>query len=75
MIRNAGLFTEQAERDRWDRLQRMSAVESIAIGEALLTSELMLLAEFSDDDHPQNLAVSLGISPQRMVRGSGEQSA
>lgn len=75
MIRNTALFADQAERDRWDRLRRMSAAESIAIGEALLTSELMLLAEFSDDDHPQSLAVSLGISPQRLNRGSGEQSA
>jgi hypothetical protein len=53
----------------------MSPAESIAIGEALLTSEIMLLAEFSDDDHPQSLAVSLGISPQRVVRGSGEPIA
>ena len=75
MIRNRALFADQVERDRWDRLQRMSPAESIAIGEALLTSEIMLLAEFSDDDHPQSLSVSLGISPQRVIRGSGEQSA
>lgn len=75
MIKNRALFADQVERDRWDRLQRMSPAESIAIGEALLTSELMLLAEFPDDDHPRSLAVSLGISPQRVVRGSGEQSA
>ncbi len=75
MIKNTALFADQVERDRWERLQRMSPAESIAIGEALLTSEIMLLAEFSDDDHPQSLAVSLGISPQRVVRGSGEPIA
>jgi hypothetical protein len=75
MIRNAGLFAEQAERDRWDRLRQMTASESIAIGEALLTSELMLLAEFADDDRPLSLARSLGISPTAEAGSGGEPDA
>lgn len=63
MIKNSKLFTAQDERDHRDRLQHMSAAESIAMGEALLTSELMTLAEFSDDDRPQSLALTLGLSP------------
>jgi hypothetical protein len=42
----------------------MTVAESIAIGEALLTSEIMTIATFSDDDHPVSLAISLGISPR-----------
>ncbi len=41
----------------------MSAEESIALGEALLSSEIMRLAEFSDDDHARSLAIGLGIKP------------
>ena len=39
----------------------MTAEESIAIGEALLTSDLMRLAQFPDDDHPRSLAIALGL--------------
>ncbi len=42
----------------------MSMEESIAVGEALLTSELMDIAEFPDDDHPMSLAIALGIDPR-----------
>jgi hypothetical protein len=35
----------------------------IAIGEALLTSEIMRLAEFPAEDHPRSLALALGIAP------------
>lgn len=41
----------------------MTVDESIAIGEALLTSEIMRLAEFPADDHPRSLALALGIPP------------
>ena len=41
----------------------MTAEDSIAIGEALLTSDVMRLAEFPDDDHPLSLAIALGIRP------------
>lgn len=64
MIRNREAFAHQAEQSRWDALRQMSAEDSIAIGEALLTSEIMTLAEFPDDDHPQSLAISLGIAPR-----------
>ncbi len=40
----------------------MTAEDSIAIGEALLTSELMDWAEFADDDRPTCLAHALGIA-------------
>jgi hypothetical protein len=39
----------------------MTVEESIAIGEALLTSDLMRLAQFPDDDHPRSLAIALGL--------------
>ena len=39
----------------------MTAGESIAVGEALLTSDLMRLAQFPDDDHPCSLAIALGL--------------
>jgi hypothetical protein len=68
MIKNPKLFATQGERDRWDRLRRMTAADSIAIGEALLTSELMTLAEFFDDDRPQSLALMLGLSPTTEAR-------
>ncbi len=68
MIKNPELFATQGERDRWDRLRRMTAADSIAIGEALLTSELMTLAEFFDDDRPQSLALMLGLSPTTEAR-------
>lgn len=68
MIKNPKLFATQGERDRWDRLRHMSAADSIAIGEALLTSELMTLAKFSDDDRPQSLALMLGLSHKTEVR-------
>lgn len=68
MIRNPEVFARQAEQSRWDALRQMTAEESIAVGEALLTSEIMTLAEFPDDDHPRSLAISLGISsPPRLM--------
>lgn len=48
----------------------MTVEESIAIGEALLTSELMRFARPPADDHPRNLAIALGIaSPSAGIRG------
>jgi hypothetical protein len=64
MIRNTETFAREMEQNRWDALRRMTVAESIAIGEALLTSEIMTIATFSDDDHPLSLAISLGISPR-----------
>jgi hypothetical protein len=55
----------------------MSAEESIAIGEALLTSDLMNVAVFPDDDHPKSLAIALGIrrtaAARQPVRDHGHQ--
>jgi hypothetical protein len=63
MIRNPNDYQRQAEQERWEALRRLTVDESIAIGEALLTSEIMRLAEFPADDHPMCLALSLGITP------------
>jgi len=64
MIKNPDEYQRTAELERWEALRRMSVEESIAVGEALLTSEIMRLAEFRDDDRPQSLAIALGIHPQ-----------
>ena len=56
-------YQRLSEEERWEALRRMTCEESIAIGEALLTSEIMDIAEFPDDDHPICLAMALGIPP------------
>ena len=63
MIKNPQAYTRQTEQERWDALRGMSVEESIAIGEALLTSAVMQLAEFPNDDSPSSLAIALGLSP------------
>jgi hypothetical protein len=63
MIRNPESYARQSEKERWDALRGMSVAESIAIGESLLTSDVMRLAEFPDDDHPLSLAIALGLRP------------
>ena len=42
----------------------MTVEESIAVGEALLTSEIMQFAGCPAGDRPQNLAIALGIAPR-----------
>jgi len=64
MITNPALYRRLRDGDRWEALQRMTPEESIALGEALLTSELMSIAEFPEEDRPLCLAISLGITPQ-----------
>jgi hypothetical protein len=61
VITNAAAYRRQSEAEDREVLARLSAEESIAIGEALLTSDLMRLAEFPDDDQPRSLAIALGI--------------
>ena len=61
MIRSEEQHRRDAEFDRWEALRRMTPEESIAIGEALLTSEIMGVASFPDDDQPCSLAIALGI--------------
>jgi hypothetical protein len=65
MIRNEVAYRRQAEQDAQADLRSMSAEESIAIGEALLTSDLMRVAVFPDEQQPLSLAIALGIDPQR----------
>ena len=40
MIKNQEIYRRRAQARRWDALERMTPEESIAIGEALLTSEI-----------------------------------
>jgi hypothetical protein len=61
MIKNPEAYRRGSEAERWEALRQMSPEESIAVGEALLTSEIMQVATFPDDDHPQSLAILLGI--------------
>jgi hypothetical protein len=65
MVIDPDTYRRLSERERDEALEGMTMEESLAIGEALLTSEIMSLAEFPDDDHPQSLAISLGISSPR----------
>lgn len=62
MIRNPHACRRAAEAERWDALRRMTAAESIAIGEALLTSDIMRFAVPFGDDRPRSLAIALGIA-------------
>lgn len=71
MIRNVDTYRRESERDRWESLRRMTPEESIAVGEALLTSEIMSLAVFPDDDEPRSLAIALGIETRDARSRSG----
>jgi hypothetical protein len=64
VIRDLEAYRELREEEYWNALSRRSIEESIAVGEALLTSEIMETAVFPDDDHPLTLARSLGIQAQ-----------
>lgn len=68
MIRDREAYARLCEREQWDALRTMSINASIAVLEALLTSELMDIAVFPDDDHPMSLARSLGIPAERLSR-------
>lgn len=61
MIKNLEIYRRRAEAQRWGALRSMSAEESIAIGEALLTSEILKLAWTGNRRRPKCLAVALGI--------------
>jgi hypothetical protein len=64
MVKDSRAYRELCEKERWEALARMSIADTIAIGEALLTSEIMNMAAFPDDDHPMSLARALGIGSQ-----------
>ncbi len=61
MIKNPERYRRRAEAMRWGALRRMSPEESIAIGEALLTSEILKHAWTKNRRRPKCLAVALGI--------------
>jgi len=61
MITDRSAYERLCERERWDTLRAMTADESIALGEALLTSELMSIAAFPDRPRPVSRAVALGL--------------
>jgi len=62
MIKNVGAYRKRAEGRRWQALRRMSPEDSIAIGEALLTSEIMTFVKSVRRERTRCLAVALGIS-------------
>lgn len=68
MIKDREAYARLCEQEQRDALQAMSIDASIAVLEALLTSELMDIAVFADDDHPRTLARSLGIPAERLRR-------
>jgi hypothetical protein len=65
VITDVRAYERLSEPERWEALRRMTVEESIALGEALLTSSLMALARFGDRPSPVSLAVALGLG----VRG------
>jgi len=68
MIKDREAYRRLCEHERWEALRAMTVEQSVAVGEALLTSELMDLAVFPDDDHPMSLARSLRIPEARLRR-------
>lgn len=62
MIKNVKTYRKHAERRRWQALQRLRPEDSIAIGEALLTSEIMAFVRSARRARTKCLAVALGIS-------------
>jgi hypothetical protein len=68
MIRNEISCRRQAEAESRAAVRRLSAAESIAIGEALLTSDIMRLAVFPYHDRPRSLAIALGIDARTAAR-------
>lgn len=59
MITDLRAYERLCERERWEELRRMSPQQSIAVGEALLRSELMRLSVFPAGEEPLGLAISL----------------
>ena len=71
MITDRAAYERRSEAERWERLQRMSVEESITLGEALLTSEVMDVAAFAHDERPVCLAIALGLAVAWPARGHG----
>lgn len=51
MLRNADLYRHRARALRWKSIRALSPEESIEVGEALLTSEILRLARFPRRRH------------------------
>ena len=66
MIRDLDAYRRSNDAEHRKMLAQRTIEESIAIGEALLTSELMQDAVFSDDDKPMALAIALGMPRSRL---------
>ena len=61
MITDRRAYERWCEAERWERLRRMSIEESIALGEALLTSDVMEHVT-ATTDVPCSVAIALGIT-------------
>ena len=66
MIKNPKIYRKHSEKQRWDELRRLRIEDTLAIGEALLTSEIMKSARFRKRHRPRNLAIALGIQSRAM---------
>jgi hypothetical protein len=73
MITDRAAYERWCEAERWERLQRMSIDDSIALGEALLTSELMEHVT-ATVDAPLSLAIALGLAARRPPQARGSTS-
>lgn len=71
MITDRKAYDRWCEQERWEYLRGMTVAETIALGEALLTSELMDLAVFPDDDAPVSLAIALRRGARDSVKDDG----
>ena len=65
VITDRAAYARLCERERV-ALRAMSLEDSIAVLEALLSSELMHIAGFADDDQPVSLARALCIPRDRL---------
>jgi len=59
---------DRADAERWRALAKMSAAESIRVGEALWASDLMRIAVPGPAPRPPSLALSLGLGLGRSRR-------
>lgn len=70
VIKDPAAYARLCEQEHWEALRATSIDDSIAVLEALLTSDLMDFAVFADDDRPMSLARSLGIPAARLRRAT-----
>ena len=73
VITDRAAYERWCEAERWERLRCMSMDESIALGEALLTSEVMDHVT-ATVDVPRSLAIALGVVVRRAPRARGATS-